>query len=385
MIARWVLLLAALGLLLAACESRQQTVAAKPAPATPTEPGLIVLPPDSPKLQQIKVEAVQTANVPTDEVVAPGKVDVNPNRVSRVLLPVPGRITGVMAQLGDLVQKGQPVATLESPDADAAIAAYRQANAQVSGTRAAQAKAQADVDRTQDLFEHRAIAKKEVINAESVLAETKAAAEQAQAARQQALSRLEILGLKPEEFRQQVVIRAPLAGKVLEIHAAAGEYRADTTQPLMTIADLSVVWMSSDVPEIAIRLIKPGEPVDIELVAYPGQVFHGRVARLADTVDPQTRTVKVLIELPNPGGRLRPEMFGRIRHVEPGRRMPVVPESAVLQEAGRSAVFVEQKPGVFRQTPVTVGKPVGDRIPILSGVQPGDRVVVDGALLLKGT
>ncbi len=123
-----------------------------------------------------------------------------------------------------------------------------------------------------------------------------------------------MLGLKPGVFGQKVTVSAPISGKVLEMSVTAGEYRNDTTAPVMTIADLSTVWGRSDVPESAIRFIQPGEPIDVQLTAYPGETFHGRVTRIADTVDPQTRTIKVRAEMSNAHERLRPEMFGTIRH-----------------------------------------------------------------------
>ena len=126
-----------------------------------------------------------------------------------------------------------------------------------------------------------------------------------------------------------------------------------------------------------------GEPVEIELAAYPGQVFHGRVTRIADTVDPQTRTVKVRAEMENRAGRLRPEMFGRVRHTEGMRAVPAVPVGAVIQGDGKNVVYREKGRGVFETVEVKVGKRTGDLLPVLAGLNAGDRVVVDGAMLLR--
>jgi len=142
-----------------------------------------------------------------------------------------------------------------------------------------------------------------------------------------------VLGLSPRDFKQQVTVRSPLSGKVLDLSVVTGEYRNDTSAPVMTIADLSTVWVSSQVPETYIRFIQPHEKVEISLVAYPDETFEGRVLQIADTVDPQTRTVKVHAELDNRNGRFRPEMFGSIHHIESTTRMPVVP-------AGRRLVTV---------------------------------------------
>jgi membrane fusion protein, heavy metal efflux system len=370
---------------LAACgkpEAPPAAPAAAPSAARET-PGRVVIPADSPRLEQVRVEAVALGEAAIDEVISPGKLEVNPNRISRILLPVTGRVASVAVRVGDAVQSGQTLLTVESPDADAAESAYLQAEAAITQARAAAAKAQADFDRASDLYEHQAIAKKDVLNTESVLTQTKAAVDQTLAAREQALRRLQILGLKPGSFGQTVAVKAAISGKVLDMNVVPGEFRNDPNSPLMTIADLSSLWVSADVPESAIRLIQQGEKVEITLLAFPGETFVGRVTRIADTVDPQTRTVKVRAELANSGGRFLPEMFARIRHTEGTRQVPVVPAAAVIQGDGSSIVFVEKEKGVFEQRPVETGKRQGALLPVTSGLKVGEKVVVDGVMLLK--
>ncbi len=348
-----------------------------------SQPGLVIIPADSPKLQQIRVESVRTSEVPVDEVTAAGKIEVNPNRVSRIVLPVAGRISMVYVKLGDRVASGEPLLALESPDAAAAESAFIQSEASVTQSRSALGKAQGDFDRASDLYQHDAVAKKEVLSAENALTQAKSGVDQAQAVREQAVRRLELWGLKSGSFGQKVIVRSPISGKVLELSVTAGDYRNDTTAPLMTVADLSTVWVSSNVPESYIRRIQVGEHIDITLLAYPGEMFRGRVRRIADTVDPQTRTVKVQAELDNTGGKFLPEMYGNIRHVEAMQPALVLPGNAVVQGDGTSLVFLELEKGKFQKTSVQTGKRFGDLLPILSGLKPGDRVVVDGAMLLQ--
>jgi cobalt-zinc-cadmium efflux system membrane fusion protein len=384
---------------IAACGSHANQGANQPTPPSPppSEPGIIVIPPDSPKLAQIRVEPVQMAEVPAGEVSAPGKVEANANHISRVALPVAGRITQVLVKLGDSVKAGQPLLAINSPDADAAAATYAQgvagvvqANATLSQAKSALIKAQADYDRAVDLYEHQATPQKEVLNARSALEQAQAAVdaanagiEVAKATREQARQRIRLLGLKEGEANRQVTVRSPLAGKVLELSVVAGEYRNDTAAPLLTIADLRTVFVTSDIPENSVRLIKPGEPVDITLDAYPSETFRGRVTRLSDTLDPKTRTIKAMIELDNAHGRLRPEMFARIRLSEAVRNMPVLPVGAVIQGDGRNVVYVELSKGRFEERQVEIGKRVGNVVAVLSGVNQGERVVVDGVMLLK--
>lgn len=348
------------------------------------EPGVVTISANSPMLAQLKIATVRTADVPVEEVDSPGKVEVNPNRVSHVVLPVVGRITSVLVKLGDAVMEGQPLLTVQSPDADAAQATALQTQATVTQAQATLGKAQADYERLQDLYAHNAVAKKDVLDAKNGLAQATAALTQANALHEQAVRRLTLLGLKPGDFQQQVVVRAPIAGKVLDLSVVPGEFRNDTSASVMTIADLSTVWVVSDVPEIYIRFIEIGERVEMSLVAYPGETFEGRVMRIADTVDPQTRTVQVSAEVQNPHGRFRPQMFGSIHHIESTQTLPVVPASAIIQDESHTVLFVEQVPGRFRQTEVTVGKRRGTQLPILTGVRAGARIVVDGEMLLKG-
>lgn len=367
----------------AACSKKNVAPPVGPAPDA-AAPGTVSIAPDSPMLTQIKREVVATRELPTDELIAPGRIEANPNRVSKVVLPVGGRITAVMVKTGDAVARNQALLTIQSPDADAAMSAWLSAQAGVRQARAALIKANADTQRTSDLFAHDAIAKKEVLSADSALAQAQAAVEQAEAAQQQAVRRLAGLGLTPGEARPEVVLRSPLAGKVLELSVVPGEFRNDISAPVMTIADLSTVWVTSQVPESYIRFVQPGERVEISLVAYPGEIFEGRVSRIADTLDPQTRTVKVQAELPNRTGRFRPEMYGSIHHVEGTARMTVIPHAAVLQDGARTAVFVEQTPGHFVERDVSLGKRAGELVRVVSGVQPGEIVAVDGVMLLKG-
>ena len=194
-------------------------------------------------LEQLRVALVGTAELPTAEVVAPGKIEENPNRVSHVVLPVSGRITNVMVKLGDAVTEGQPLLTVRSPDADAAMSNYLQAQASVTQAQAGLRKAQADFDRLSDLYVHNAVAKKEVLDAQNSVTQVKAALEQVVVAHAQAAQRLTLLRLKPGDFSQEVIVRAPLAGKVLELSVVPGEYRNDTTASVITVADLSTVWV----------------------------------------------------------------------------------------------------------------------------------------------
>jgi membrane fusion protein, heavy metal efflux system len=377
--------LTAAALAVSGCEHKTTAFVASPASApAPAPAGTVVIAEGSPMLTQIRRAAVTTRVLPTDEIVSPGKIEANPNRISKVVLPLSGRIVSVLVKTGDSVKKDDPLLSIESPDADAAMSTLATAQATTGQARAALAKAMADFNRSSDLFEHNAIARKEVLSAEASLAQARAAVEQALAQQEQAARRVTVLGLTAAAPDHHVVLHSPLAGKVLELNAVPGEFRNDLSASVMTIADLSTVWVTSQVPESYIRFVQVGERVEINLVAFPGETFEGRVSRIADTLDPQTRTVKVQAEMSNPIGRFRPEMFGSIHHVESSEPMLVIPQTAILQDEQDAVVFVEQAPGRFEERRVSLGKPAGDVVRVIRGLTPGDTVVVDGVMLLKG-
>ena len=345
----------------------------------------IALPADSPMLAEIHVEPVASAEVPTVEVVAPGKLRADPNRLARVELPVSGRITKVLVALGDPVTEGQPLMEVDSPEAGEFQSAYLEARAAVAEATAALSKAEADRDRISDLFEHKAVARKEVLNAETELEQRRQELAQAQAEAEQADARLKILGLKPGKFGKRFTLRAPLAGKVIEMNVAPGQFWSDISAPLMTIADLSKIWVTSSVPEQDISKIRVGALLDVELTAYPDRSWRVAVFRIADAVDPQTHTVTVWGEIDNPDGLLRPEMFGRIRYVNAIAHLPVIPTGAVVQSESGPFVYRQVAPGTFEPVSVTLGVRHDDRVAVLKGIAEGDQIVVQGTMLLEGS
>jgi len=379
----WIGIVLGLGLLLNGCSSAEPKQA-ETAKATVTRSGNIIrFPANSPQLPRIRTGDARQDAVPRDELVAPAKVELNPGRVSRVTLPVPGRVREVLVGLGDSVRAGQALMRLESPDLAALQSSLRQAEAGISQAKATLARAEADLARAKDLLANRAIAQKEVLSFETVLAEARAGLEVAQSSREETQRRMDLLGMQSGGGGQWIAVSAPISGKVIEVTVAPGEFRSDTAQPTLTIADTSAVWVSADVPENAIRLIRPGESVSITLPSFPDQTFQGRVARIGDVVDPQTRTIKVRAEMPNPKGELRAEMFATMRHAHGTVQAVTIPKAAIYQQQDRATVFRENRPGEFEEIPVRVTWQDGERAAIESAILAGDRVVVDGITQLR--
>ena len=360
-----------------------QTNATSAATTPPTRSGNVVkFDPASPQLERIRVAPATAAVLPVDELEMPGKVEAVPARLARLALPVPGRLRSVTVTLGDRVRAGQVLVTLETPDISELQSAWRHSQADVRQREAALAKAEADTSRVRDLLANRAVAQKEVLAADTEQAVAVAALEQARATHDDVARRLRLFGVNVEQREALATLRSPIDGEVIEIAAAPGEYRSDTAAPVIAVADLARVWVVAAAPESSLARIQTGQRVTIAVAAYPDEPFLGRVARVAGALDAETRSAKVIVELANPGGRLKPEMFARVRYAGPAQSVMTVPIGAIVQDERRTSVFVERTRGEFERRDVSVGPRHEEAIVVTNGLASGDRVVVDGTMLL---
>jgi Cu(I)/Ag(I) efflux system membrane fusion protein len=184
------------------------------------------------------------------------------------------------------------------------------------------------------------------------------------------------------EALKTLTMESPASGFVVEKSVLPGQKIA-AGEALYTVADLSTVWIEGEVFEQDYPLIRMNEYVSAELKAFPGERLRGRIAYIYPTVSPETRTVRVRVELPNPGARLKPGMYATIRiaGVE-ARDVVSVPRGAVLSTGERSIVFVPRADGKLEPRLVTLGIATDDRIQILRGIEPGERVVASGTFLV---
>ena len=329
---------------------------------------------------------------------ATGKVLVSENRIA-VIGPVhEGRIVSLYAGQGSKVKKGQKLAELESADIDEAEADYLKALADYDNARrtsVAEVKlAQATYDRTKMLYEKTITPGKNLDTAEHDLEVAKASAASSVAGTKAALTaarrRLLILGLKESAIDALVskpdlaavfALTSPIDGIVIERNATIGAtVGADAS--LFKIIDISRVWIDANVFEKDLERVKLGQEVKVTVPAFPGSSFSGRVILVNSVLDPETRTIKVRTEVPNPDGRLKPDMFANVEIITDVRRNAVsIPQSAVLNDAGKAIVFVADGSG-YKKRVVTVGIQSNDRVEIIDGLVTGDKVVVKGNYLL---
>ncbi|BDG08912.1 efflux RND transporter periplasmic adaptor subunit [Anaeromyxobacter paludicola] len=358
-------------LALAATLSACSRAASAPAGAPPPPgPGVLELRAVPAYVRVAPVEVSRDGGLAT----ATGRVGFDEDHTSRVGSPLSGRVVELQARPGDRVRRGQPLLAIASPDAESAVADLVAAEADLTAARK-------NLERSRRLFADQAVPYKDVLQAETD-------ATKAEAARSRARSRLEVLGIDPAvgAHRSRFVLRAPLDGVVVERAAMPGmEVRADSGAPLVTVADLRRLWVQADVYERDLGLASVGQRAAVTVPAFPGETFAGTVTHIGDLVDPQTRTVKVRVEVENPSQRLKPEMFARVTLIgRPGAPAGLtVPADAILSDGQASAVIVAVSPGRFQKRPVALGPEQDGRIRVLSGLSPGDQVVVDGGLYLK--
>jgi cobalt-zinc-cadmium efflux system membrane fusion protein len=359
-------------------------------------PGLIEATPE--QLKQIRIEAAREQTIDLN-LEATGKVGFNEDRLTPVLAPYPGRVLEVMANIGEVVNAGQPLLVIESPDLVAGVNDLFEARSNVDKAKIALDTAQKSAERAKRLHAQEALSTKDLQAAESDLARAEEDQRRAQSSIAVARNRLVLLGKSADEITQlenspatqadrRIAIRAPIAGTIVDRKVGMGQYiKTESPDPLYLISDLSTVWVTVDIYENDLPHVRAGAPADIHIAAYPDRSFPARISAINPTVDPATRTVKVRCLVPNPGGLLKPEMFARIRvgdAVE--QRVVTVPSGAILTEGERAFVLVEESAGRFSRRQVKSGPEIGGGNAVVEqGLRAKERVVTSGVLLLSSS
>lgn len=328
-------------------------------PQQGTQPGATVqLTPAEMAAAGVQVADVRMAVLKTN-IDAFGRVEQPESQLAAVSAWIGGRVDKLYVQYtGEPVRRGERVAELYSPEVATALEEYRLAQdhrSRLGGSDDAYARSQAD-----SLVE---------------------------AGRR----KLELWGLTPEQIRgaapagsgvPHVTIYANGEGTVVERKVTQGQY-VNAGETLLTVADLSEIWIKADVYEDQLPQIHAGQEVDITAEALPNRTLHGHVQFIEPTTNPQTRTVPVHIHLPNPGMRLMPGMFVSATFVSRAAGPSiVVPRSAVIDTGTRKLVYLAKPNGAFEAREVKVGAPTEDVFPVVSGLKAGDKVVLNGNFLI---
>jgi|SRR5882724_104479 len=317
--------------------------------------------------------AVAVARSARPQLVATGVVSPDVSRTVPVVSLAAGRATEIRARLGDTVKKGQLLVRIQSSDISAAFADFRKATADEGLT-------QTQFERAKLLYDKGAISLNELQVAQDAEKKAKVDVETT-------TERLRLLGGDPDRPAGTVDVLAPVSGVIVEqnVTASAGVKSLDNSPSLFTIADLSAVWILCDVYENDLASVHVGETAELRLNAYPDRVLTGRISNIGPILDPNMRTAKVRIEVRNPGLMKIGMFVSATFHARKTESHAVVPSSAVLHLHDRDWVYVPDGGKKFRRVNVVAGTALSNNSQeIVSGIQPGQRVVAN-ALVLQST
>ena len=325
---------------------------------------------------------------------ATGHLTVNDHRTWRVGAITEGRLVKVLVNPGDRVAAGQVLARMHSHAVHDGRADYRKALTELARAKSAESYAAQMRDRAKRLYGLKAAALEQVERTEAEVKQAQSAVTQAETevdrAKTHLVDFLQVAADEPAAESQHhdedlIPVKAPAAGVLLERKVTAGSVVAAAAE-MFVISDVSTLWMQAALPEAAISGVRPGQAVRVEVQAHPGRSFPGRVIKLGEQLDADTRTLPVRIELANPAGLLKPEMYGDAQWASAatgGRGGLFVNETALQDVKGQSTVFVETGVGRYEARVVETGRSLDGRVQVLSGLASGDKVVVKGAFVLK--
>lgn len=327
---------------------------------------------DAEVLRDLKLTTFPAELRPGGEgVTALGELKVDERAYAEVGVPIPARVVRLIASPGQYVRRGQPLAELQSVE-------LGQARAQRTAAQARAELARKTVERKRGLAEERIVSRGELQRAEADAAEAEAELRAAEAA----VSALGV-GAGGRDLSGFALL-SPISGTVLERTAVQGQM-ADPSRTLFRIGDLSRLWLVVQSPERDALRVRAGSAAEIVLAAMPGRKLQGTVDWVGREVDPHSRTVPVRIVLSNEGGQLKPGMFATawLATGGEGEKVVAVPATALQRKDDQWIVFLPKGEGRFEVRPVDRGRDLGDEVAVLSGLQPGERVVVEGAFVLR--
>ena len=358
-------------------EAGPSTDAAAASPADPPAParaGQVRLDPS--QMNQVGLEELSTAAAATS-IKLNGTVEFNADRMAKLLPPVSGQVQNLAVNVGDTVHRHDVLFVLSSREVAAAMAEHQSSRKDLE-------LAEKTFAMTKDLFEHQAASRMALEQSQSELAKARSKVMQTEES-------LRVLGVDHTDddgatVQARIPVRAPIDGTVIERSVTSGQFVGPDTSsaPLVTIADLSSVWVQGDLFERDLRHVSVGEKADVTTAAYPTDHFSAQVSRIASVVDAATRTAKVRFLVANPDARLKPGMFAAISlFLSNSAAALTVPAKAVFVENGRTFAYVQTGPQQFARREIETVPGGSDRLRVVQGVRAGDRVVSDGVLLLR--
>jgi cobalt-zinc-cadmium efflux system membrane fusion protein len=309
-------------------------------------------------LKSLVIDTVKEASA-LSQITLTGSVAPDENKMVKIFPMVSGVAQNVHVQLGDVVQKGQTLATLRSAEMAAFTKDYVSSEADIRNTRRI-------MESTQDLYKSGLASQKDFEQAQSDY--QKAVAEGKRATAVVNINKSNANGYE---------VKTPLTGFIVEKNLADNtQVRADNSQNLFTVADLSTVYVLVNVYESDISKLQTGDAVKIKTLSYPDKTFDGTIARIDNMLDPDSKVMHARITIKNPGNLLKPGMFANIMiKAKSGEDLPFISSNALVFDNDKNYVIVVDGKAKVHIQPVTIAKTVEDRAYISSGIKPGDRIV----------
>ncbi|MGA9799031.1 MAG: efflux RND transporter periplasmic adaptor subunit [Terriglobales bacterium] len=360
-------------LVFAGCEASKQNASIDNSANGADHPELFTIRPE--QMSHIQVVTVQPTTL-TRTLRLTGAVAYNGFRTTPVITQVSGPVSRVVVVPGQKVKQGQPMLYVASPD-------YSQLRTNYLKAKDAYALAQKTYVRSQDLYQHHAIAVKDLEQAESTEVQAGGDLASAEAAlRVMGVSDPDAVEKGPSSY--EVPVRAPIGGEVVEQLVSAGQLLQPGNSQCFTISDTSTMWVLVNVYQKDLPYVRVGDTVTIQTDAYPDS-FRGRISYIAASLDSTTRTLPARIETLNPGEKLKKDMYVTAT-VQAGKiqNAIAVPDSAVLRDSENEPfVYAEVSGNQFGRRSVTLGESLQGQTQITAGLQPGDHVIGDGSLFLQ--
>ena len=337
-----------------------------------------------PTSEQLAGLTIEPATMTTfrAETITDGLIALDEDLTTPVFSPFSGRVTKVTAKLGDHVAKGAPLMEIEASE-------FSQAQSELITAKAQYDLAATNEKRQHDLYDAQGAALKDWQQAQVDLAG-------AQAALAAVRNRLHILGKSDAEIDALEQLRgapvmnavsavmAPISGTIVQRKIGLGQYvQAGSSDPVFSIGDFSTVWLVANVRETDAPKIHIGDRVEVHVLAFPGRVFDARISYVAPSIDPATRRLAVRADVANGESMLKPQMFANFTIVTGNDTTSVgIPKGAIVNEGETARVWVDTETGALSLRQIRTGRTNGDMVEVISGLSPGERVVVRGAVFI---
>jgi membrane fusion protein, heavy metal efflux system len=371
---------------MAGSENREAQTAPESKPASQTSERKLAanqvrLSPEAVERGRIEIGAVSTQPF-RQTLEATGRLALNEDAAARVGTIVTGRVTRVLATVGDFVKKGQALIYIHSHELLDARANAAKAQAAVTEREKTLAYAKAELDRADRLLAAKAVSKREQAQAAANVTAATAELEQARAELARSSEWLEHLSV-PHDSHEDIVIYAPISGVVLKRNVTLGTV-VNEASDLMSIANLETLWAIAEAPQQQAASARVGQQVEIKVSTFGDRRFTGRVVYIGETLNPETRTAQVRCLVHNARGDLKPEMYATISIAsEKEENVLAAPGEAVIEMQGERVVFVALGEGLFEKRPVQTGRQQNAMIEVTGGLRPGERVATRGGFFVK--